>query len=62
MQEEIRGVAGLTVWEDSVEDLVLGGGEGGELAVTGVCLGELVQVSLGVLTRSRFCYSLCINA
>jgi hypothetical protein len=41
MQEAVRGVAGLTILEDSVEDLVLREGqEGGKLGVTGVCLGK----------------------
>lgn len=49
MQEALRGVAGLEIREDSVEDLVLTemegeGEEGGrgreEFAVGGVCLGK----------------------
>ena len=41
MQEEVRGVAGLTVLEDSVEDLVLSEElKGGKVGVTGVCLGK----------------------
>ena len=42
MQEEIKGVAGLEIREDSVEDLVLSGGhDGNRLTVTGVCLGKI---------------------
>ena len=40
MQEAVRGVAGLTIREDSVEDLVLGEEEEGKPQVTGVCLGK----------------------
>ena len=42
MQEAVRGVAGLAIREDSVEDLVLteAQDDGEQLKVDGVCLGK----------------------
>lgn len=40
MQEEIRGVAGLDICEDTVEDLVVTGDTEEQQKVAGVCLGK----------------------
>ena len=45
MQEEIRGTRGLSIREDSVEDLVIEGKEGGARPeVVGACLGTMLNL------------------
>ena len=47
MQEAVRGVAGLAIREDSVEDLVLTETQdGGQSKVDGVCLGTITALRI----------------
>ena len=51
MQAEIRGTRGLSIREDSVEDLVIEGKEGGARPeVVGACLGTFLNVLYFFLT------------
>ena len=51
MQEEIRGTKGLSIREDSVEDLVIEGKEAGARPeVIGACLGTLLNLLYFFLT------------
>ena len=51
MQKEIRGTRGLSIREDSVEDLVIEGNEGGARPeVVGACLGTLLSLLYFFLT------------
>lgn len=62
MQEEIRGTRGLSIREDSVEDLVIEGKEGGARPeVVGACLGTMLNLLYFLPTTSLHCALVVVN-
>ena len=58
MQAEIRGTRGLSIREDSVEDLVIEGKEGGARPeVVGACLGTYIFKCTVLLSDISCTYS-----
>ena len=62
MQKEIRGTRGLSIREDSVEDLVIEGKEGGARPeVVGACLGTMLNLLYFLPTTSLHCALVVVN-